>query len=448
MAIQVAVLRSSQFAPFVFETRAGAFTPNEVPGTSLYYGVCTVMSVPDTVQYFNHKPISRRQFTARPSDLEFFLFLIPPCACLSLFFRWSCLNTGLLISFIRHSLFWSFSWVLGVQRSLESTSLLDSSLTELPPDLPRIGQQHLDWIQEEKKRCHSLQRSPPTGHIKLLYNSSYTTPVVMSPRENGTATSARRHPSLSFRSHPRTTTLPTPISKDSACALEAFHEPLLTELCQEDHAPVVEDMDPFPNAVPRRRGAKSFSTLKHPMEGLVALGRRWSVSLRHKSSKQNITEHVATDGDQDQHYVPTSKHKRMASGSWDARSTKVAWQGCVNRRPSLNSVSALHGFYAPTASIPAPIPGRGSEPPVFPNHVFSGAAARAAAAAQNEQMEMTRTAKAERESNKILEMRIPQDSESGIGIDLRDRSEMPEAELFGLARLGRCLSNESAFCPN
>ncbi|CAG7982314.1 unnamed protein product [Penicillium salamii] len=257
----------------------------------------------------------------------------------------------------------------------------------------------------------------------------------MSPRENGTATSARRHPSLSFRSHPRTTTLPTPISKDSACALEAFHEPLLTELCQEDHAPVVEDMDPFPNAVPRRRGAKSFSTLKHPMEGLVALGRRWSVSLRHKSSKQNITEHVATDGDQDQHYVPTSKHKRMASGSWDARSTKVAWQGCVNRRPSLNSVSALHGFYAPTASIPAPIPGRGSEPPVFPNHVFSGAAARAAAAAQNEQMEMTRTAKAERESNKILEMRIPQDSESGIGIDLRDRSEMPEAELFGLARL-------------
>lgn len=255
----------------------------------------------------------------------------------------------------------------------------------------------------------------------------------MSPRENGTATSARRRPSLSFRPHPRTTTL-TPISKDSACALEALRDPFQTELCQEDHAPVVEEMDPFPNAVPRRRGAKSFSTLKHPMDGLVALGRRWSVSLRHKSSKQNFAENISADVE-DQHHVPSSKHRRMASGSWDARSTKVAWQGCVNRRPSLNSVSALHGFYAPTAPVPAPIPGRGQEPPVLPNNGFSGAAARAAAAAQNEQMEITRAAKVERESNKILEMRVPQDSESGIGIDLRDRSEVPEAELYGLARL-------------
>ncbi|KAJ5341141.1 hypothetical protein N7541_010265 [Penicillium brevicompactum] len=259
----------------------------------------------------------------------------------------------------------------------------------------------------------------------------------MSPRENGAAIPTRRRPSLSFRSHPRNPPHSSPISKDSACAFEAFQEPLLTELCQEDHAPAVEEMDPFPNAVPRRRGAKSFSTLKHPMDGLVALGRRWSVSLRHKSSKQNIAENAsAGDEDRQTHHVPSQpKHKRMASGSWDSRSTKIDWQGCVNRRPSLNSVSALQGFYAPTASIRAPIPGRGQEPPVLPNHVFSGAAARAAAAAQNEQMEMTRMAKAERESSKILEMRIPQDSESGIGIDLRDRSEVSDAALSGLARL-------------
>ena len=265
----------------------------------------------------------------------------------------------------------------------------------------------------------------------------------MSPRENHTATSTRRRPSLSFRSQPRTTGHSAPIPKDCTC--EIWQEPYLAEVCQDDHAPVVEEMDPFPNAVPRRRGAKSFSSLKHPVDGLVALGRRLSVSLRHKSSKQNIpvTENIhLVDDDEDRQYHHVqrqAKHKRMASGSWDARSTKIHWpQGySVNRRPSLNSVSALQGFYAPTASIPAPIPGRGQEPPVLPNHVFSGAAARAAAAAQNEQMEVARMAKTELESSKILEMRVPQDSESGIGIDLRDRSEISEMQLLGLVRLGR-----------
>lgn len=222
----------------------------------------------------------------------------------------------------------------------------------------------------------------------------------------------------------------------------------MAEMCQEDHVPAVEEADPFPNAVPRRRGAKSFSNLKHPMDGLVALGRRWSVGLRHKNSKNNVIGTVqVTDDSEDRQYHHASsktKHKRMASGNWDTRSTKfTSPEGySVNRRPSLNSVSALHGFYAPTASIPAPIPGRGQAPPVLPSHGFSGAAARAAAAAQNEQMEVARIAKAERESNKILDVRVPQDSESGIGIDLRDRSEVSEAELFGLARLGKRLSDD------
>lgn len=46
-------------------------------------------------------------------------------------------------------------------------------------------------------------------------------------------------------------------------------------------------------------------------------------------------------------------------------------------------------------------------------------------------------AKAERESSKIIEMRVPQDSESGIGIDLRDRSEISDAELLDLVRIGK-----------
>jgi F-box and WD-40 domain protein 1/11 len=227
-------------------------------------------------------------------------------------------------------------------------------------------------------------------------------------------------------------------------ALDTWEEPYLMEICQDDHAPVVEEIDPFPNAAPRRRGAKSFSSLKHPVDGLVALGRRLSVSLRNKPSKQTlpITEDVKlVDENEDSQYnrVPShANHKRMASGSWDARSTKTHWHQAysVNRRPSLNSVSSLHCFYAPTASIHAAIPGRGRQaPPVLPNHM-SGSAARAAAAAQNEQREAARLAKAELE-NKMLDMRVPQDSESGICIDLRDQSDVSDADLLGVMRLGK-----------
>ena len=260
----------------------------------------------------------------------------------------------------------------------------------------------------------------------------------MSPRETN-ATSAKRRSSLSFRSRPRTAGHATPISKEMT--LDTWNEPCLVEMCQDDHTPVVEDIDPFPNVAPRRRGAKSFSSLKHPVDGLVALGRRLSVSLRNKPPKQTtpLTEDSKlVDNDENRYYDHSSSHanhKRMASGSWDLRSTTTLWhQGySVNRRPSLNSVSALHSFYAPTASIPAPIPGRGQAPPVLPNHMSAGAAARAAAAAQNEQMETARMAKAEFE-NRMLDSR---DSESGICIDLGDRSDTPDSELLAIMRLGK-----------
>ncbi|CAG7956611.1 unnamed protein product [Penicillium nalgiovense] len=261
----------------------------------------------------------------------------------------------------------------------------------------------------------------------------------MSPRETN-ATPTRRRRSLSFRSRPRTVGHAAPMPKE--LTLDTWEEPYLMEICQDHHAPVVEEIDPFPNAAPRRRGAKSFSSLRHPVDGLVALGRRLSVSLRSKPSRQTIpvTDDIKLVGDNedryDYHISRHANHKRMASGSWDARSTKTHWhQGySVNRRPSLNSVSALHSFYAPTASIPLPIPGRGQAPPVLPNHMSAGAAARAAAAAQNEQMEAARMAKVELE-NKMLDLKVPQDSESGICIDLRDRSDVSDTDLLTMMRL-------------
>ncbi|CAL5867570.1 uncharacterized protein PFLUO_LOCUS1789 [Penicillium psychrofluorescens] len=241
----------------------------------------------------------------------------------------------------------------------------------------------------------------------------------MSPRDNTADVPTRRRPSLTLRPRARTTAHVTFPSKD--LVFDSWREPSLVEICHEPV--VVEEVDDFPEAVPRRRGAKSFSSLRHPMDGLVALGRRLSVSFRCKPSKQRL---YAPDEDEDNecHHCHHSSQTRQISSSWDSK----AWNGwskghSINRRPSLNSVSALQSFYAPTASVKGPIPGHGLEPPVFPNDIYSGAAARAAAAAQNQM------AKAEREAAKTVDIHLTQDSESGIGIDLRDRSELSDAEL-------------------
>lgn len=70
----------------------------------------------------------------------------------------------------------------------------------------------------------------------------------------------------------------------------------------------------------------------------------------------------------------------------------------------------------------SPLPGSCLQPPRIPDNLESGAAARAAAATQNEILESVRNLV-------FVESKIPRDSESGIGIDLRDRSEEDEDEV-------------------
>lgn len=261
----------------------------------------------------------------------------------------------------------------------------------------------------------------------------------MSPRDNSVGFSSRRRPSLSLRSRPRTAAHAIALPKDNV--LDQWRETSLAEVCHDQDVLAVEDMEPFPEAVPRHRAAKSFSSLRHPMDGLMALGRRLSVSIRSKSSKQNLGTSGLEEGDGEcqYHHVPSHHgHKRnFLSGSWAPRTR--AWSNgvSINRRPSLNSVSALHGFYAPTATAPAPIPGHGLEPPILPNDMYAGSAARAAAAAQNEQMQTAKLelAKAERDLIHKSDMRLTQDSESGIGIDLRDHSDSSETDL-SIVRIG------------
>lgn len=249
----------------------------------------------------------------------------------------------------------------------------------------------------------------------------------MSPRENSGGLSVRRRPSLSLRPRTKTTVPSAALPKDSAH--DQWQNASLVEVTNEYNALTADDTELFPEAVPRRRAAKSFSSLRHPMDGLVALGRRLSVSVRNKSSRQSLqvpeleddSECSCESGYYHHAVAHGSSHKRNAGpGSWTPRSR--AWSNgiSINRRPSLNSVSALQSFYAPTSSAPVPIPGHGLAPPILPNDKFAGSAARAAAAAQNEAARLE-SAKTERDLQNS-DVRVTQDSESGIGIDLRDRS--------------------------
>ena len=79
------------------------------------------------------------------------------------------------------------------------------------------------------------------------------------------------------------------------------------------------------------------------------------------------------------------------------------------------------------------MPGDGSLPPIVPLNLHQGAAARAAAAAQNEAyLENHRPippVKADRQlTHRFSELKLTRDSESGIGIDLRDQPDALEED--------------------
>ncbi|PLN78643.1 F-box and WD40 domain protein [Aspergillus taichungensis] len=220
----------------------------------------------------------------------------------------------------------------------------------------------------------------------------------MTPRDS-TAASSRRRPSLSIKPRPRTSASAAPPTTVVESDLWSG-VPVLDR--RDDENEVLEDMNCFPDAMPRRRKTKSFSNMRHPVDGLRALGRRLSVSIRNKSSRHSVQ--------------PLDSCHDSGSDSWDVGARDAA----VSRRASLSSVAGWH-HYAPIA---LPIPGSGRAPPILPQNIYAGSAARAAAAAQNEM------ARSERDGTKLADPnRLTLDSESGIGIDLRDRSESADADL-------------------
>jgi F-box and WD-40 domain protein 1/11 len=266
--------------------------------------------------------------------------------------------------------------------------------------------------------------------------------------DSNTGRSARRRPSLLLRTRPRTA-VPVEYTQTGFTAAgtwedQTAHDGDHITSCVEGPAietsdgqnlggehssgQVLEETSVFPDPSPRHRAARSFSTLRHGVDSLRALGRRLSVTVRRRSSRQNL--HVAPEEmPPDDYFIPHA----IVGGTGGGHSRNAWFKGpSINRRPSLHSVSALQTFYASTGSNTTSIPGIGFDPPVFSDDLSGGAAARAAAAAQNEMAKAERVA-CRGDSN--LFDKTERDAESGIGIDLRDRSELSDEEL-AVVRIG------------
>ena len=96
----------------------------------------------------------------------------------------------------------------------------------------------------------------------------------------------------------------------------------------------------------------------------------------------------------------------------------------VLRRSSLSTLG-FPGWMPPQHAVLEPIPGNRGEPPILPSDLSHGAAARAAAAAQNEQIKLERMA-SNTESFHLdvnLDTKRSFDSESGIEINIQDASD-------------------------
>ncbi|KAL1973999.1 hypothetical protein VTN31DRAFT_5559 [Thermomyces dupontii] len=227
---------------------------------------------------------------------------------------------------------------------------------------------------------------------------------------------ARRRPSMLFRVRPRTATAGELLEDTPAAWSELRRDPS-NRTYTEDYThtePVLEETGAFPEPVVKHRPTKSFSNIRHGVDGLRALGHRLSVSILKKSSRGNL--HHSHEAQEHGDYGPSLEAdapQRLQGGS--------RIRSSINRRPSL---SALQNLCAPLTGVGKAAPIMGLGPPVV--DFSSGSAARAATAAQNELFNAERVSS--RTDSKFYD-RPERDSESGIGIDLRERSDSSDADL-------------------
>ena len=152
------------------------------------------------------------------------------------------------------------------------------------------------------------------------------------------------------------------------------------------------------NPVPRNTASRMHNTFSSPTFPLNEIDRQSSHHHGRPNTSSKIEDKVLSH----------SKHSR-----WLRRCVSTTLRhprrASVTLRSSNDSLE--HAYYPKS-----PIPGIGIEPPLIPDNLMSGAAARAAAATGNEILESVRNLR-------ITEPKITRDSESGIGIEMREREE-------------------------
>lgn len=175
---------------------------------------------------------------------------------------------------------------------------------------------------------------------------------------------------------------------------------------------------------PSLRGGSSG--LGHAIDGLRLFRRRsLSKSLGSYSSPSSPEQRVngeAVFPDSRTNIYKNSDH-RSSSTSRIPRWLKHCAAAAFRPRHRLRNISETHREPSLKPNhVTSPLPGSCTKPPRIPNNLMSGAAARAAAATQNEILESVRNLRP-------TEPKIPRDSESGIGIELRDQWEDDKAEV-------------------
>lgn len=149
---------------------------------------------------------------------------------------------------------------------------------------------------------------------------------------------------------------------------------------------------------PRTSGSKRYKTILSPIGSV----NEKTQQLPHQHSKSIINPRIED-----------SSPSYSKSSGWLRRCVSATFRH--PRRPSATFQShdnpSSHVDY-----LTSPIPGIGVEPPIIPDNLTSGAAARAAAATQNEILECVRNLR-------LTEPKLRRDSESGIGIEMRERGE-------------------------
>ena len=179
------------------------------------------------------------------------------------------------------------------------------------------------------------------------------------------------------------------------------------------------------NTSRRRSESNSLSLFRSGVNEVRSVARRMSLSLRTKSNRHRPDPGHASHAallSPEKPYHPDHTYGRPQT-SW-FRSHRPFFQR--PSMPAMNQQFREQSFSRP--SLNYFIPGSGAAPPVFPDDLQPGAAARAAAAAQNE---AAKTLLAVQKNGGSI---MTRDSESGIGIDLRERSDREDNPLAVIRR--------------